>query len=188
LKVMRLSGTIFTAKERYELQMNYPAAPLSGIAASLGQATGYPAENNNRPKGRGIKPLSAEGGLIMDKDTLKLNHEERLPGSLDHDLDNIVINEIQLLLAEKRTSLAILRTGIAVSVLPLSVLSVLIATSKYYDIIHVMHLLLPLLGMCAALIALGAYLIIHAIVRIRNQDHHIQEIKRKHSRIAEFMD
>jgi hypothetical protein len=37
-------------------------------------------------------------------------------------------------------------------------------------------------------IALGAYLIIRAIIKIRNQDHHILEIKRKHSRIAEFMD
>ena len=117
-----------------------------------------------------------------------MNSVEKLQGSLDHDLDNIIINAIQLLLAEKRTSLATLRTGIAVFVLPLSVLSVLIATSKYYDIIHVMHLLLPLLGLCAALIALGAYLIIHAIIRIRHQDRHILEIKRKHSRIAEFMD
>jgi uncharacterized membrane protein YdbT with pleckstrin-like domain len=124
----------------------------------------------------------------MEKDPLKLNHAENLQGSLDHNLDYIIINEIQLLLAEKRTSLATLRTGIAVFVLPLSVLSVLIATSKYYDIIHVMHLLLPLLGICAALIALGAYLIIHAIIRIRHQDRHILEIKRKHSRIAEFMD
>ena len=124
----------------------------------------------------------------MEQDTSKLNREEKLQRSLDDDLDNIIINEIQLLLAEKRTSLATLRTGIAVFVLPLSVLSVLIATSKYYDIIHVMHLLLPLLGLCAALIALGAYLIIHAIIRIRHQDRHILEIKRKHSRIAEFMD
>ena len=124
----------------------------------------------------------------MEIDTSKLNHEEKLQGSLDLDLGNIIINEIQLLLAEKRTSLATLRTGIAVFVLPLSVLSVLIATSKYYNILHVMHLLLPLLGLCAALIALGAYLIIHAIMRIRQQDRHILEIKRKHSRIAEFMD
>ena len=124
----------------------------------------------------------------MEKDTSKLNHEEKRIGALDYNSDNIIINEIQLLLAEKRTSLATLRTGIAVFVLPLSVLSVLIATSKYYDIIHVMHLLLPLLGLCAALIALGAYLIIHAIIRIRHQDRHILEIKRKHSRIAEFMD
>jgi uncharacterized membrane protein YidH (DUF202 family) len=124
----------------------------------------------------------------MEKDTSKLNHEEKRIGALDHDSDNIIINEIQLLLAEKRTSLAAMRTGIAVLVLPLSVMSVLIATSKYYNILHVMHLLLPLLGLCAALIALGAYLIIRAIIRIRHQDRHILEIKRKHSRIAEFMD
>ena len=61
------------------------------------------------------------------------------------DSDTIIINEVQLLLAEKRTSLATRRTGIAVFVLPMSVLSVLIATSRFYDIIHVMHLLLPLL-------------------------------------------
>jgi len=121
-------------------------------------------------------------------DTSKLNLDEKPQGSLDHDLDNIIINEIQLLLAEKRTSLSAMRTGIAVFVLPLSVLSVLIATSKYYNFIHVMHLLLPLLGLCAALIALGAYLIIHAIIKIRHQDRHILEIKRKHSRIAEFLD
>lgn len=124
----------------------------------------------------------------MEKDTSKLNHEEKRIGALDHDSDNIIINEIQLLLAEKRTSLATLRTGITVLVLPLSALSLLIATSKYYNILHVMHLLLPLLGLCAALIALGAYLIIRAIIKIRNQDHHILQIKRKHSRIAEFMD
>jgi len=44
--------------------LNYPAAPISGIAASLGQATGYQSEYYYRPKGRGIKPLSAAGGLI----------------------------------------------------------------------------------------------------------------------------
>ena len=104
------------------------------------------------------------------------------------DTDNIVINEIQLLLAEKRTSLAAMRTGIAVFVLPLSVLSVLIATSRYYEIVNVMHLLLPLLGLCAALVILGAYLVIRSIIKIRSEDQHILEIKKRHSRIAEFID
>ena len=44
-------------------------------------------------------------------------------------LDNVIFGEIQVLLAEKRTALASLRTGIAVFALPLSVLSALIATS-----------------------------------------------------------
>ena len=39
--------------------MNNPAAPSSGISASLRQATVYQTENFKRPKGRGIKPPSA---------------------------------------------------------------------------------------------------------------------------------
>jgi len=100
----------------------------------------------------------------------------------------IVINEVQLILAEKRTSLAAMRTGIAVFALPLSVLSVLIATSKYYDVIHVIHLLAPLLAISAALVFLGSYLIIRAIIKTRHHDRMILELKRKHSQIREFID
>ena len=99
-----------------------------------------------------------------------------------------IINEVQLLLAEKRTSLAAMRTGIAVLAMPLSVVSILIVTSKYYDIIHVMHLIVPLLIICVALVFLGSYLIIRAIIRIHRYDELILELKRKHSSIAEFMD
>ena len=102
--------------------------------------------------------------------------------------DSIIINEVQLILAEKRTSLATMRTGIAVFALPLTVLSVLIATSKYYDIIHVLHLLVPLFLVCAALVLLGSYLIILSIIKIRHHDRIILELKRKHSRIADFID
>lgn len=102
--------------------------------------------------------------------------------------EGIIINEVQLILAEKRTSLAALRTGIAVFALPLTVLSVLIATSKYYDFLHVIHLLVPLLVITAALIFLGAYLIIRSIYRIRRYDRLILHIKRKHSKIAEFIE
>ena len=108
---------------------------------------------------------------------------EKIPDSL-----TIIINEVQLLLAEKRTSLAAMRTGIAVFALPLTVMSVLIATSKYYDIVHVMHLLVPLLGLCTALVLLGSYLIIRSTIRLHRNDKHISEIKRKYSALAEFMD
>lgn len=99
-----------------------------------------------------------------------------------------VFNEVQLILAEKRTALSALRTGIAVFVLPLSVLSVLVATSKFYEITQVMHLLAPLLVMCTILILLGFYLIVHSILRIQRHDRLIRKIKQKHSSIAEFMD
>jgi len=101
---------------------------------------------------------------------------------------SIAINEVQLLLAEKRTSLAVMRTGIAVLALPLSVISVLIATSKYYDALHVVHFLVPLGILNLALIILGAYLIIRSIIRMRHYDRLIHEIKLKHSVIGEFID
>jgi len=102
--------------------------------------------------------------------------------------DSIVINEVQLLLAEKRTSLASMRTGIAALALPISVLSLLIATSNYYEIIHVVHLILPLFLICGALIVLSAYLIFRSIFKIRHYDKLIMHIKLKHSKIAEFID
>jgi hypothetical protein len=69
--------------------------------------------------------------------------------------DNIIFGEIQVLLAEKRTALALLRTGIAVFALPLSVLSALIATSRYYSIDKVLPLLLPLMLLNLRLVVLG---------------------------------
>ena len=102
--------------------------------------------------------------------------------------DSIAINEVQLILAEKRTSLAVMRTGIAVLALPLSVMSVLIATSKFYDVLNVMHFLVPLGALNLALIVFGAYLIIRSIIRMRHYDRLIHEIKLKHSIIGEFIE
>ena len=105
-----------------------------------------------------------------------------------NDHESVIINEVQLLLAEKRTSLAAIRTGIAVLALPLSVMGILIATSRYYDIVHVLPLFVPLIVLCFVLILMGLYLIIRSIVRIRHHDHHIIELKQKHSKVAEFID
>ncbi|GAB6906889.1 conserved hypothetical protein [Desulfosarcina cetonica] len=100
----------------------------------------------------------------------------------------IAINEAQLILAEKRTSLAVMRTGIAVLALPLSVTSLLIATSKYYDVLHVLHFLVPLLIINTALVVLGTYLVGRSIVRMRRYDRLIVEIKARHSILREFID
>ncbi len=116
------------------------------------------------------------------------------PGKLSDAIEDqaevggIIISEVQLVLAEKRTSLAALRTGIAVFALPLSVLSALVATSKYYDFGKVLPLLLPLLILCALLTVLGTYLIIRSVIRIRHQDRVIAAIKRQHAGLAPFID
>jgi uncharacterized membrane protein YidH (DUF202 family) len=100
----------------------------------------------------------------------------------------IIISEVQLILAEKRTSLASLRTGIAVFAIPLSIMGALVATSRYYEIPEVLHLFIAVMVMNALLLALGAYLVLRAVVKLRREDRMINDIKRKHSAIAEFID
>ena len=97
----------------------------------------------------------------------------------DSRLDTIIINEVQLILAEKRTSLAAMRTGIAVFSLPLSVLSVLVATSRYYDITSVLPFLIPLLTISAALVVLGTYLVVRSAIRIHRYDDLITGFKKE---------
>ncbi|MBN2429002.1 MAG: hypothetical protein JXK94_11755 [Deltaproteobacteria bacterium] len=99
----------------------------------------------------------------------------------------IIISEIQLLLAEKRTSLATLRTGIAIFVLPLTVVSFLIATSQYYKIVNVLHLFLPLMLACFLLAVFGGYLVIRALRKIRRFEDTIEKLKARHSKLSEII-
>src|SRR3954465_4627129 len=103
-------------------------------------------------------------------------------------LDTLIFGEIQVLLAEKRTSLSSLRTGIAVFALPLSVLSVLIATSRYYNLGAVMPLLLPLLLLNLGLVVLGSWLIYHSVRRIHHYDQRVRELTQKYRSLAEFVE
>jgi hypothetical protein len=100
----------------------------------------------------------------------------------------VIINEVQLILAEKRTSLATMRTGIAVCAIPLSLTGLMIATSRYYEILNILALFVPFGLLNAALLCLGAYLIVRSMRRLVREDRMIREIKRKHSAIAEFID
>ncbi|SRR6266436_7356251 len=103
-------------------------------------------------------------------------------------LDNVIFGEIQVLLAEKRTALASLRTGIAVFALPLSVLSALIATSRYYSIDKVMPLLLPLMVLNLGLVVLGSWLVFRSIRRIHHFENRIKELSGKYRSIAQFIE
>ncbi|MEI9963116.1 MAG: hypothetical protein WDM76_18980 [Limisphaerales bacterium] len=112
-----------------------------------------------------------------------MNEEIKLNAALD----TMTFNEVQLLLAEKRTALSTLRTGIAVFAFPLSVLSVLIATSRMYEIRDVLHWLVPLLILNLGLVVLGVYLITRAVLKIRHYDRLMDDLKRKYHRLAELL-
>ena len=103
-------------------------------------------------------------------------------------LDDVILGEIQVLLAEKRTALSALRTGIAVFALPLSVLSALIATSRYYSMEKVMPLLAPLLLLNLGLVVLGCWLVFRSVHHIRHFEHRIRELSEKYRSIAQFIE
>ena len=111
-----------------------------------------------------------------------------MEGQNENGKESFIFGRAQLVLAEKRTSLATLRTGIAVLVLPLSVISFLIATSTHYDFFQVLHLMLPILILCFALVLVGSYLIVNAIIRIHRQDKLLTELKQSQADFARFID
>ena len=110
------------------------------------------------------------------------------PNPIESESDMLILNEVQLVLSEKRTALSSMRTGIAIFAFPLSVLSVLIATSKSYTLGAVLHWLIPLLLLNLGLVILAIYLISMAVRRIHHYDRLIDDLKRKHSKLSEFID
>lgn len=99
-----------------------------------------------------------------------------------------IYRAVNLLLAEKRTSLAVLRTGIAIFTLPISVFTILIATSRYYEISNSLHFIIPLLIICVLLVCLGVYLIYRSFRKIKYVDRKIQEIKKEQKSLENIID
>jgi uncharacterized membrane protein YidH (DUF202 family) len=100
---------------------------------------------------------------------IKIEHECETESS--------IIAKITMLLAAKRTSLAVLRTGIAILTLPFSVVTVLIATSGHYEFTENILFIVPLMGLNTLLVVLSFYLIVRSMRRILYQDKLIQKLK-----------
>ena len=114
---------------------------------------------------------------------------ESRPSADDADAIGEGINAtLQLLLAEKRTAMALLRTGIAVMVLPMSVISFLVATSRLYDILHVNYLVIPLLVVTGLLIVLSGYLILRAVLQLHFYDRSLKRLKSGHPQLMSILD
>ena len=100
---------------------------------------------------------------------------------------SLVISKVELLLAEKMAVLATLRTGIAVFTLPFSVLTILIATSSFYDIREVEWLLAVVYILCGALASVGGYLVFRSMKRLHSIDRKIDQIKKHHKFMDQLM-
>ena len=125
---------------------------------------------------------------IMQRIKGDLEKEEATCAQASMESDAIIINGAQLILAEQRTSMATMRAGIAVFALPLSVVGLLIATSRLYDVLHVQPLIIPLCVMLAALIVLGSYLTVHALDHFHRYDRMLCRLKACHGKLSQILD
>lgn len=90
---------------------------------------------------------------------------------------SMFIGEVQLLLAEKRTAYALLRTGVTVSLVPLSVWTALIATSRLWNPFAVWWLLAIVMLFTGSLLVLGVWLITHALHHASHADAAIGKLR-----------
>ena len=93
----------------------------------------------------------------------------------------LIINEAQFLLAQKRTQLAAVRTGLAMLAVPMSIITFLVATSRFYHFQTNLGYLIPLLVICAGLMGLGAYLVMRGLVRLHNTESALFRLRQQSS-------
>jgi uncharacterized membrane protein YidH (DUF202 family) len=100
----------------------------------------------------------------------------------------MIFDEVNLLLSEKRTALSLLRTGIAIFSIPLSIGSLLIATSQLYQPENILFLLVPVLGGCTLLVLVALWLIINALIKLRRVDKALEGITGKNPFLRKLVD
>lgn len=100
--------------------------------------------------------------------------------------ENLLINEVKLLLAEKRTYLAILRTGAALFGLSVSALSVVLLTIEPGEIFSVGWSPVVML-ILAGIAIVGAVQMIYSRKKVIRLNGLITKIEEKNKRIAEII-
>lgn len=99
---------------------------------------------------------------VSEEGLIKIAEAAKASGDLSTTL--AVIRTIE---AEKRTHLAELRTGIGILTIPMSLLTILIATSEYYMVEEVLTFIVGLVLGIICLSIVGSYLVIDALRDLR---------------------
>lgn len=129
-------------------------------------------------------PAAAEKAHAVVQDLAEASKAEKKEIAVDHKL---VMAEVQLLLAEKRTSFALMRTGVTVALLPLSVWTVLIATSALWNIWDSWWMLAPVMLVSVLLFGLGTYLIGHALNHLAHTDRVIMGLRQSDTLLEDLL-
>jgi uncharacterized membrane protein YidH (DUF202 family) len=98
---------------------------------------------------------------------VKLEDSELEDGDIESQDIRITLAIIRTIEAEKRTHFAELRTGIGILTIPMSLLTILIATSNYYDPVSVMSYIVALVAGIIGLSLVGTFLVVRALQGLR---------------------
>lgn len=101
--------------------------------------------------------------------------------------EQLLLQEIQVLLAERRTYYALLRTGTAIATLPLSILVFLLATVSYHKLFNHWWLALIVVASLLSASLIGVGLINQARRKLRKVTRLIRGIEHDNKRIADIM-
>jgi hypothetical protein len=133
--------------------------------------------------GKPAPPEAVQAGKVVET-VSHASLAEKRSLAIDH---RLVMSEVQLLLAEKRTAFALLRTGVTVALVPLSMWTVLVATRSLWNPFDVLWLLVPMMALAAALFLLGSYLVLHALERVRHVDRVMLGLRRKDTLLEDLL-
>jgi hypothetical protein len=105
-----------------------------------------------------------------------------------NDQRDMVFDEVNLLLSEKRTALSLLRTGIAIFTIPLSIGSVLIATSQLYRPQDILFLLVPVLAGCSLLVLIAVWLFVTSFIKLRHNEKRLVHLLQKNQFLRQLVE
>ena len=101
--------------------------------------------------------------------------------------EQLLLNEIQVLLAEKRTYFALLRTGLAVALAPLSFLVFLIATANWHNLFRSISIGSTTIIILILVSTIGVYIFYTSDRKIKKLNAMIDSIKSQNKRLAEIV-
>ncbi|MEZ4156362.1 MAG: hypothetical protein R3B52_00075 [Candidatus Paceibacterota bacterium] len=101
--------------------------------------------------------------------------------------EKVLLGEVQLLLAEKRTYFSLLRTGIAIFTFPLTVLAFLAATTQYHQIFERIFIGLPLTITLLLISVIGLMLFFNAEAKLKRLNMLLKDTISKNRRVSQMV-
>ena len=87
-----------------------------------------------------------------------------------------------------RTALATIRIGLAIFMTQIAMLAFLIATSRFYAWMEVLHLVIPFILLNLFALGVAGYFIIRSMIQIHQLERQVIRYKRNHGEISNLMD